>query len=67
MTIDSDDEKRSQKHNGKPRNEEEEHRIDPDALTESHVPDVMSVLDDNPDFLVYRRPRMGPINLLRLR
>jgi ATP-dependent RNA helicase DDX27 len=30
MTIDSDDEKRTQKPNGKPKNEEEEHRLDPD-------------------------------------
>lgn len=30
MTIDSDDEKRTRKHNGKPKNEDEEYRIDPD-------------------------------------
>lgn len=30
MTIDSDDEKCAQRHNGKPKNEEEEYRIDPD-------------------------------------
>lgn len=30
MTLDSDDEKRTQKHNGKSKNEDKEFRIDPD-------------------------------------
>jgi len=30
MTIDSDDEQYAQRHNGKPKNEEEEYRIDSD-------------------------------------
>ncbi|KAF8560373.1 DEAD-domain-containing protein, partial [Imleria badia] len=47
MTIDSDDEKRTQKHDGKPKIEEEEYRIDPDFRFDFSEDPYIELLQSN--------------------
>ena len=47
MTIDSDDEERAQKHNRKPKNEDEEARIDPDFRFDPSEDPYVELLQSN--------------------
>ena len=65
MTIDSDDEKRTQRHNGKPKPGEEEYRMDPDFRFDLSEDPYIELLQSNRLEDVVKKVRK-PVSILFL-